>query len=76
MAIINLFQLVTPYEEPTSSDSHHIMERKNHTNILSMNSYSLYIYKYIPFSRASARSKFELVSLNLISLMVIAPPTQ
>ena len=25
LAIINLFQLATPYEKPTSSDSHHII---------------------------------------------------
>ena len=29
LAIINKFQLPTPKEKPTSSNSHHMMERKN-----------------------------------------------
>ena len=40
LPIINLFQVATPSEETTSSDSHHITERKkNYKNILSMDSY-------------------------------------
>ena len=32
LAIINLFQLATDKKQPTSTDSHHIMERKVYKN--------------------------------------------
>ena len=43
LAIINLFQLATIQEKPTSSNTYHTMENKfffNYKNILSINSYS------------------------------------
>ena len=40
LTIIDVFQPVTPYEKPTSSDGHHIMGRKYDKNILSIDSHS------------------------------------
>ena len=39
LAIINLFQLVIPYEKPTSSDIHHTTEREKLLGMKFINSY-------------------------------------